>query len=72
MVSVAVAKKRRGFDPGTFLATIGEGRKSLTVSKKHGDLHAGGKRLTLSSISRKAKVGSPSFLRRGRKPRSAY
>ena len=36
MGSVAVAKKKRGFDPGTFLATIGEGSKSLTVSKKHG------------------------------------
>jgi CRP/FNR family transcriptional regulator, cyclic AMP receptor protein len=34
MGSVAVAKKKRAFDPGTFLATIGEGRKSLTISKK--------------------------------------
>jgi CRP/FNR family transcriptional regulator, cyclic AMP receptor protein len=30
------AKKNRGFDPGSFLATIGEGRKSLVVSRKHG------------------------------------
>jgi CRP/FNR family cyclic AMP-dependent transcriptional regulator len=29
-----VAKKNRGFDPRTFLATIGEGRKTLAVSKK--------------------------------------
>jgi CRP/FNR family transcriptional regulator, cyclic AMP receptor protein len=36
MGSVAVAKTKRGFDPGTFLATISEGSKSLTVSKKHG------------------------------------
>jgi CRP/FNR family transcriptional regulator, cyclic AMP receptor protein len=36
MGSVVVAKKKRGFDPGTFLATISEGSKSLTVSKKHG------------------------------------
>jgi CRP/FNR family transcriptional regulator, cyclic AMP receptor protein len=35
MGSVAVAKKR-AFDPSTFLATIGEGRKSLTISKKQG------------------------------------
>jgi CRP/FNR family transcriptional regulator, cyclic AMP receptor protein len=35
MGSVAVAKKR-GFDPGTFLATIGEGRKTLTLAKKQG------------------------------------
>ena len=34
MGSVAVAKKKRAFDPGTFLATIGEGRKSVTISKK--------------------------------------
>ena len=36
MGTVAVAKKKRAFDPGTFLATIGEGRKSLTISKKQG------------------------------------
>ena len=29
-------KKNREFDPITFLATIGEGRKSLTVAKKQG------------------------------------
>ena len=29
-----VAKKNHVFDPNTFLATIGEGRKNLTVSKK--------------------------------------
>ena len=34
MSSVLVAKKIRGFDPSTFLATIGEGRKTLTVAKK--------------------------------------
>ena len=33
---VAVPKKKRPFDPSTFLATIGEGRKSLTISKKQG------------------------------------
>ena len=30
------AKKNRGFDPSTFLATIGDGRKSLVVSRKRG------------------------------------
>src|SRR5271170_283588 len=36
-MSPAVALKReRGFDPGTFLATIGHGRKSVTVIKKAG------------------------------------
>jgi CRP/FNR family cyclic AMP-dependent transcriptional regulator len=30
----AVTKKIRGFDPKSFLATIGEGRKLLSVSKK--------------------------------------
>lgn len=29
------AKKGREFDPNTFLATIGEGRKNLAVQKKH-------------------------------------
>ena len=36
MGTVAVAKKKRAFDPRTFLATIGEGRKSLTISRKQG------------------------------------
>jgi CRP/FNR family cyclic AMP-dependent transcriptional regulator len=34
MSSSAVVKKNREFDPGTFLATIGEGRKTLTFAKK--------------------------------------
>jgi CRP/FNR family cyclic AMP-dependent transcriptional regulator len=36
MSSIATREKNRGFDPHTFLATIGEGRKSVTVSKKQG------------------------------------
>ena len=36
MAFVALSKKHREFNPGTFLATIGDGRKSLTVSKKQG------------------------------------
>jgi CRP-like cAMP-binding protein len=32
----AAAKTKREFDPITFLATIGEGRKSVTVDKKQG------------------------------------
>lgn len=36
MKSAGVPKKTREFDPKTFLATIGEGRKHLTVSKKQG------------------------------------
>jgi CRP-like cAMP-binding protein len=36
-IKVATApKKSREFDPSTFLATIGDGRKSLTVSRKQG------------------------------------
>ena len=35
MTSTAV-RKTRAFDPTTFLATIGDGRKNLTVSKKQG------------------------------------
>ena len=35
MKPTAAAKKNGGFDPDTFLATIGDGRKILTVPKKH-------------------------------------
>jgi CRP-like cAMP-binding protein len=31
-----VAKKKRDFDPGKFLATIGEGRKPVLFQRKHG------------------------------------
>ena len=34
MLFTVVHKKSREFDPATFLATIGEGRKTLAVSKK--------------------------------------
>jgi CRP/FNR family transcriptional regulator, cyclic AMP receptor protein len=34
MVSGAASKTKRQFNPRTFLATIGDGRKSLTVAKK--------------------------------------
>lgn len=34
MTSITAAKKNRDFDPDTFLATIGEGRKILSVTKK--------------------------------------
>jgi len=34
MSSVAASKKNSGFNPATFLATIGEGRKNLTVPGK--------------------------------------
>jgi CRP-like cAMP-binding protein len=34
MGAVAASKKNREFDPNTFLATIGQGRKSLTAAKK--------------------------------------
>ena len=34
MNSVATTRKVRGFNPNTFLATIGDGRKILTVPKK--------------------------------------
>jgi CRP/FNR family transcriptional regulator, cyclic AMP receptor protein len=34
MNSTAATKKKRGFDPNTFLATIGDGRRILAVPKK--------------------------------------
>lgn len=36
MVTGATNKKGRSFNPGTFLATIGDGRKTVTVSRKQG------------------------------------
>ena len=36
MRAPVVRKNGRDFDPNTFLATIGEGRKNLAVSKKQG------------------------------------
>jgi CRP/FNR family transcriptional regulator, cyclic AMP receptor protein len=34
MSSTEATKRKRGFDPSTFLATIGEGRRTLAVPKK--------------------------------------
>jgi CRP-like cAMP-binding protein len=66
----AVAKKGREFDPNTFLATIGEGRKNLAVPKKQviyaqGDaadavffIRKGKVKLTVvSKIGREATIG---------------
>ena len=36
MSAPAASKKNRAFNPTTFLATIGEGRRNLTVSRRHG------------------------------------
>ena len=36
MRALAAAKNSRAFNPATFLATIGEGRRTLAVSRKHG------------------------------------
>jgi len=36
MSSVTTSKKTREFDPSTFLATIGQGRKTMTVPRKQG------------------------------------
>ena len=66
----AVSRKSRDFDPNTFLATIGEGRKNLAVSKKQvifaqGDaadavfyIQKGRVKLTVvSKIGREATIG---------------
>ena len=37
----AAAKKRREFDPHAFLATIGEGRKSVLFQRKQESLRKG-------------------------------
>ncbi len=70
MTPLAVAKKNRGFDPNTFLATIGVGRKILTVPTKQriftqGDrsdavfyIQTGKVRLTVvSKIGKEATIG---------------
>ncbi len=70
MRPAAITKKGREFDPNTFLATIGEGRKNLAVSKKQvvyaqGDvadavffIQKGKVRLTVvSKIGREATIG---------------
>jgi CRP-like cAMP-binding protein len=36
MSSTAALKKNRAFDPATFLATIGQGRRNVSVTKKQG------------------------------------
>ena len=53
-----VAKKKRDFDPHAFLATIGEGRKSLLFRQKQGIFAQGMPRMRCS-ISRRAKQNSP-------------
>jgi CRP/FNR family transcriptional regulator, cyclic AMP receptor protein len=70
MKSVMVAKKKREFDPNTFLATIGDGRKRLVVKKRQlifaqGDgadaifyLQKGKVRLTVvSHVGKEATIG---------------
>jgi CRP/FNR family transcriptional regulator, cyclic AMP receptor protein len=70
MKLATVAKKSREFDPNTFLATIGEGRKNIVVSKKQvifaqGDaadavfyIQKGKVKLTVvSKIGREATIG---------------
>jgi CRP/FNR family transcriptional regulator, cyclic AMP receptor protein len=70
MRPVAIAKKGREFDPNTFLATIGEGRKNLAIPKKQviyaqGDtadavffIQKGKVKLTVvSKIGREATIG---------------
>ncbi len=70
MKPAGVSKKIREFDPNTFLATIGEGRKTLAVSKKQviytqGDaadavfyIQKGKVKLTVvSKIGREATIG---------------
>ena len=69
MRSAAAAKKIREFDPNTFLATIGEGRKSLAVSKNQG-IFAQGDAADAVFISKKARSGSPWYPRRVEKQRS--
>ncbi len=55
MTPVALTKKAREFDPYTFLATIGDGRKFLAVPKKKTWCSLKETGRTLSSTSKPAK-----------------
>jgi CRP/FNR family transcriptional regulator, cyclic AMP receptor protein len=52
MNSTAATKKNRGFDPNTFLATIGDGRKILAVPKKQSIFTQGDRADTVFYIQR--------------------
>jgi CRP/FNR family transcriptional regulator, cyclic AMP receptor protein len=52
MNSTAATKKKRGFDPNTFLATIGDGRKILAVPKKQSIFTQGDRADTVFYIQR--------------------
>lgn len=75
MPSAPVAKKSRAFHPNTFLATIGEGRKNLTVAKK-GSIFAQGDdadavfyiqtgKVKLTVVSKTGKEATIGMLREG-------
>ena len=66
MASTMSAKNKRDFDPKNFLATIGEGRKVVAFLRNKPSSRRG-TRLTLFSISRKARYDSPSYPRLVRK-----
>ena len=67
--STAATKKNGGFNPDTFLATIGDGRKILSFPKKQRYLRKGTTQMP-SSTFKKAKCGSPLCPRSARKRRS--
>ena len=65
------ARKNRELDPGTFLATIGEGRKSLSVSRKQGIFTQGDAADAVFYIQ-KGKVRLSVVSKTGKEARSAF
>ena len=66
MSPLVVAKKKRGFDSDTFLATIGDGRKILSVPKKQPIFAQGDACGRCLLYSERAKSGSPSYRKAGK------
>jgi hypothetical protein len=66
-----VSAKKGDFDPGKFLATVGEEQQVLSFARTQ-TIFTQGKRLTQSSTFRKVTLDSPSYPSLARKRLSAY
>ena len=71
MTPVAAAKKRRKFDPQTFLSTVDEGRTIAAFPRKQTIFAQGDSSDAVFYIQR-GKVNSRLCRRPGRKPQSAF
>lgn len=67
LMSPAIAHKNRGFDPDTFLATIGEGRKIVAIAKRR-SIYAQDDEADAVFYIQKGKVRLTVFYRTGKEP----